>query len=140
MPLVIAGGQVEEQPVSEARERARKIDPEFARGELVRVAGGRNQAEAQLIQNLLIEEGIPSLLRRSAGSDVPEMLAAGDRDVLVPESGAQAARDVLLAAELLPSAAAPALQQPNPIKLLAVVLGGGALTALIAWGLLELSG
>ena len=140
MPLVIAGGQVEEQPLSDARERARKIDPEYARGELVRVAGGRNQAEAQLIQNLLIEEGIPSLLRRSVGSDVPEMLAAGDRDVLVPESGAQAARDVLLAAELLPSAAAAAMQQPNPIKLLAVVLGGGALTALIAWTLLELTG
>jgi hypothetical protein len=139
MPLVIAGGQVEEHPVSEARERARKIEPEYARGELVRVAGGRNQAEAQLIQNLLLEEGIPSLLRRSVGSDVPEMLAAGDRDVLVPESGAQAARDVLLAAELLPSASAAAIERPNPIKLLAVVLGGGAFTALIAWALLELS-
>ena len=139
MPLVIAGTEVEERPVSEARERARKIDPEYARGELVHVAGGRNQAEAQLIQNLLLEEGIPSLLKRSVGSDVPEMLAAGDRDVFVPESGAQAARDVLLAAELLPSASAQQFERPNPLKLLAVVLGGGALTALIAWVLLELS-
>jgi hypothetical protein len=138
MPLVIAGGEVEEHPQSEARERARKIKPEFARGELVRVAGGRNQAEAQLIQNLLIEEGVPSLLKRAVGSDVPEMLAAGERDVFVPESGVQAARDVLLAAELLPSDVAP-LQRPNPLKLLLVVLAGGALTALVAWALLELS-
>ena len=41
------------------------------------VAMGRNQAEADLIANLLLEEGIPSLVRRSAGADVPEMLAAG---------------------------------------------------------------
>ena len=51
---------------------------------LVRVAGGRNQAEAELIQGLLLEEGVPSVLRRTAGFDVPDYLAAGPRDVLVP--------------------------------------------------------
>ena len=45
---------------------------------------------------LLLEEGVPSTLRRSAGFDVPDMLAAGPRDVLVPESGLEAARDVLM--------------------------------------------
>ena len=58
----------------------------------MRVAGGRNQAEAEFIQGLLLEEGVPSLLRRSRGFDVPDYLAAGPRDVLVPESGAPAAR------------------------------------------------
>jgi hypothetical protein len=35
------------------------------------------------------------MLRRSAGFDVAEGLAAGPRDVLVPESGAEAAREAL---------------------------------------------
>ena len=77
-----------EEPLSDAHGRARKIDPEYTRGELVRVAGGRNQAEAELIQGMLLEEGVPSMLRRSRGFDVPDMLAAGPRDVMVPASGA----------------------------------------------------
>ena len=79
-----------------------KIDPEYTRGELIRVAGGRNQAEAELIQNLLLEEGIPSVVRRSAGFDVPDYLAGGPRDVLVAESAVPAARDMLLEADLAP--------------------------------------
>ena len=137
MPLVISSREVEEQPGSEARQRARKIKPEFARGELVRVAGGRNQAEAELIQNLLLEEGIPSLLKRSTAFDVPDFLAAGERDVLVPESGAEAAREFLISADLMPSARLAPMARPNPVTLLVLFLGGGALTALVAWLLLE---
>ena len=44
---------------------------------------------------MLLEEGIPSLLRRTAGFDVPDFLAAGPRDVFVPQSGALAAREAL---------------------------------------------
>ena len=44
---------------------------------------------------MLLEEGIPSLTRRSGGFDVPDFLAAGPRDILVPQSGAQAAREAL---------------------------------------------
>ena len=95
MPLVTPGGEPLDEPLSEAHERARKIDPRYTEGELVRVAGGRNQAEAELIQGLLLEEGVPSILRRSAGFDVPDFLAAGPRDVLVPEAGAEAARELL---------------------------------------------
>ena len=84
MPLVAAGGEPLDEPLSEAHERARKIDPRYTEGELVRVAGGRNQAEAELIQGLLLEEGVPSILRRTAGFDVPDFLAAGPRDVMVP--------------------------------------------------------
>ena len=76
MPLVYSGGG-EQESVTGAQEHARKIRPQYARGELVRVAGGRNQAEAELIQGMLLEEGIPSILRRTRGFDVPDFLAAG---------------------------------------------------------------
>jgi hypothetical protein len=130
MPLVYVGAGGAEYPASEARVRARKIRPEYTEGRLVRVAGGRNQAEAELIQNLLLEEGVPSVLRRAAGFDVPDFLAAGPRDVLVPEAGAEIARDVLLESDLAPQeGGAP----PRPALVVAAVAGGGALTALIAW-------
>lgn len=77
------------------RERARKIRPEYAEGTLVKVARAGSQPEAEFIEGLLLEEGIPCMLRRSAGFDVPEVLAGGARDVMVPESGAQAAREAL---------------------------------------------
>jgi hypothetical protein len=87
----------------EQRARARKIRPQYAEGELVRVARAQHQAEAELIQNLLLEEGIPSMTRRSGGFDVPDFLAAGPRDILVPSSGAEAARDLLQPAPDEPS-------------------------------------
>jgi hypothetical protein len=138
MPLVKAGGGSLEAPLSEAHGRARKINPAYTEGPLVRVAGGRNQAEAELIQGLLLEEGVPSVLRRSAGFDVPDFLAAGPRDVLVPEAGARTAREVLLQTDLAPpQRAAP---RPNPAKLAAAVLAGAGLTALVAWALQNAAG
>ena len=62
---------VEEPPRSELAIRARKVRPGYAEGPLVRVAFARHQAEAEMIQGLLLEEGIPSLVRRSGGFDVP---------------------------------------------------------------------
>jgi pimeloyl-ACP methyl ester carboxylesterase len=135
MPLVHAGADSAEEPRSEAHARARKIRPELTRGDLVRVAGGRNQAEAELIQNLLLEEGVPSVLRRSAGFDVPDFLAAGERDVLVPESGAQIARELLHEAQLGPREGS--IAEPRPGLLLAAILGGGLVTALAAWLLMQ---
>ena len=83
------------------RQRVRKIKPQLSEGELVRVIGASNQAEAEMIQGMLLEEGVPSLLRRALGSDVPDFLAAGRRDVLVPASGLVTAREVLLQAEMI---------------------------------------
>lgn len=83
------------------RQRVRKIKPQLSEGELVRVIGASNQAEAEMIQGMLLEEGVPSLLRRALGSDVPDFLAAGRRDVLVPASGLLTAREVLLQAEMI---------------------------------------
>jgi zinc-ribbon domain len=128
MPLVLRGAGVEE-PVSEARARARKIKPQYAEGELVRVTGARNQAEAEFVQGLLLEEGVPSLLRRARGFDVPDYLAAGPRDVLVPASGAPTAREVLLQADMLPAA----VEGPRPWRLLAGLLAAAALVAVVLW-------
>lgn len=114
----------------ERRASARKINRAYAEGELVTVATGRNQAEAELIAGLLLEEGVPSLVRRSRGFDVPEMLAAGPRDVLVPRSGEQVARQALLQADLDDGPPPPG---PSPGRVLAVLLVGVALVALIVW-------
>ena len=94
LPLVHAPGTGFE-PLSEAGERARKVRPQYAEGPLVRVAFARHQAEAELIQGLLLEEGVPSLVKRSRGFDVPDFLASGPRDIFVPASGEDIARDVL---------------------------------------------
>ena len=131
MPLVRSGAEPLEAPLSEAHGRARKIDPAFTEGDLVRVAGGRNQAEAELIQGLLLEWGVPSILRRSAGFDVPDFLAAGPRDVLVPSAGAETAREVLLEADMAPTTGER--RAPRPLLLAAVIALGGAATALVAW-------
>jgi hypothetical protein len=132
MPLVYAGARGLEAPVTAAHERARKIKPQFAEGDLVRVAGGRNQAEAEFIQGLLLEEGVPSMLRRSAGFDVPDYLAAGPRDVMVPASGARTAQDVLLQADLAPPPAVPGLPG-SPVKVLLALVATFAVVGLIVW-------
>ena len=60
---------------------------------LRKIAWAPNQAEAELIQGLLREQGIPSVERRAP--DVPDFLAAGPRDIYVPESAAERARELL---------------------------------------------
>ena len=94
MPLVHAD-DAEQAPLDTAHEQARKIHPRFARGELLRVTVASNLAEAELIKGVLLEQGIPSLIRRTAGFDVPDFLAAGPRDVLVPEAGFETAKALL---------------------------------------------
>lgn len=62
-------------------------------GKLVKVAFARHQMEAEMIQGLLGEHGIPSMVQRTV--DNPEFLAAGPRQILVPEELAEEAREVL---------------------------------------------
>jgi hypothetical protein len=131
MPLVYSAGAGADAPVTEARERARKIKPQFTEGELVRVVSAQHQAEAEMVQGILLEEGIPSMTRRSAGFDVPDMLAAGRRDILVPASGVQIAREVLLQADLLGPAPGPAVERPA--RLLGVLLAVVVVVGVIAW-------
>src|SRR3954447_2812615 len=131
MPLTYAVRAGVDAPVSAARDRARKIKPQYSEGDLVSVAGARNQAEAELIQGLLLEEGVPSMLRRTRGFDVPDMLAAGPRDVMVPQSGAPVAREVLLEAELVSDSEADAIARPAGVLL--GLLAAVAVVAIIAW-------
>ena len=132
MPLVYAGTAGVDQPVTERHARARKIKPQYAEGPLVRVAGARHQAEAEFIQGLLLEEGVPSMLRRTRGFDVPDMLAAGPRDVMVPQTGFDAAREVLLQADVIAAdPEGPAVDRP--LRILAWLLGAIAVVALILW-------
>jgi len=64
-------------------------------GKLVKVAFARNQVEAEMLQGLLAEAGIASILKRSFGFDNPDFFASGPRDVMVNEGAAQRAREVL---------------------------------------------
>ncbi len=139
MPLVYAGRRDVEEPRDQAHERARKVRPELTRGDLVRVGWARNQAEAELIQNLLLEEGIPSVVRRSAGFDVPDFLAAGPRDVLVSESGAELARQTLHRADVEPAALRPpqAPSRAQVARIAAGIIAGASVAAAIAWALLH---
>jgi hypothetical protein len=129
MPLIHPGGL--EARVSERQERARKIKPQYAQGSLVRVAWTRNQAEAELIEGMLLEEGIPSLLRRPAGFDVPDFMAAGPRDVLVARSGLEAAREVLGQGEPLGRMDAPRPGTPRATRVLAALLLGVAVLTVV---------
>jgi hypothetical protein len=91
MPLVYAPG-LESTPVGERERKARKIKPQYTEGALVQVARAENLAQAELLQGLLLEEGIPSMLRGSIAGYAPVI---GTREILVPESGAEAAREAL---------------------------------------------
>jgi hypothetical protein len=129
LPLVHGDGVIES--VGERHERARKVKPQFTEGRLVRVAGARNQAEAEFIQGLLLEEGVPSMLRRSAGFDVPDFLAAGPRDILVPEAALATAREMLLQGELISDE--PPERVVAPGRLLAGLVLALLVGALVVW-------
>ena len=127
LPLVPEGGPAE-AVVDERGERLRKIKKQYSEGELVRVKVARQQPEAEFVQSLLLDAGIPSTLRRTRGFDVPEMLAAGPRDVLVPASGVEAAREVLLEAEMIDDRPA---EPTSPSRLFAGVVAAFAVVAVV---------
>lgn len=141
MPLVYAGTR-DLAPITEAHEKARKVKPQYVGGELIRVAGGRNLAEAELIQGMLLEEGIPSMQRRARGSDVPDFLAGGRRDIMVPQAAYEAAHALLSETE---SRGGPGPERiegsspQSPAKLLAGILIAVAIAALIVFALYELT-
>ena len=144
MPLTYAGKVDIEESATGSREQARKINPEYTRGDLRRVTTASQQPEAELIQMLLLEEGIPSTVRRSAGFDVPDFLAAGPRDVLVPESGLGIAREILRQSEIIdePQTAPPGMStapgRPAAMLLLGLLLGSSVL-GLVIWLVLTIN-
>jgi hypothetical protein len=131
LPLVLQATGEETDYESERHRRLRKVKPQLSEGELVKVAWARNEAEGEFIQGLLLEEGVPSMLRRSAGFDVPDFLAAGPRDVMVPISGAQTAREVLLQADVITPGETG--RPVDPRRLLAGLLVALAIGALLVW-------
>jgi hypothetical protein len=64
-------------------------------GKLVKVGFARNQAEAEMLQALLLQSQIPSILKRSGGFDNPDFLSAGPRDIWVNKEHAVEARRII---------------------------------------------
>jgi hypothetical protein len=64
-------------------------------GKLVKVGFGRNQAEAEMLQGLLLDADIPSILKRSRGFDNPDFLGGGPHDIWVNSEHAHPARRLL---------------------------------------------
>jgi hypothetical protein len=62
---------------------------------LVKVAWAPNPPDAELLQGILREAGIPSMVRRSGAGFEPDLLGSGPREILVAESEAERAREVL---------------------------------------------
>ena len=58
------------------------------------VAVAQHQPEAELLANMLAEIEVPVMIRR-ASMDVPDMLAAGPRELLVPADREIEARALL---------------------------------------------
>lgn len=58
------------------------------------VAVAQHQPEAELLANMLAELEVPVMIRR-ASMDVPDMLAAGPRELLVPADREIEARALL---------------------------------------------
>jgi len=83
------------RPTTRRREQARKIDPTYAQGPLVELVRARNEAEAEFLRSLLLEYGIPAVLRRAADLRAPDPLGGGPFELLVAASGLEAAREVL---------------------------------------------
>jgi hypothetical protein len=61
----------------------------------VKVAAAPDETDALLMEGVLKDAGIPSLIQRAPGFDAPDFLAAGPRDVLVPGSLVEEAKQVL---------------------------------------------
>ena len=136
LPLVHAERAA--QP-SERQERARKVKRQYSDGRLVRVASARHQAEAEMLSQMLLEEGVASVVQRSGGFDVPDFLAAGPRDIMVTESGADVARDVLRtepppggSAPARPRAGTPLWVQALAVTMIAVVIAATAAGIMLA--------
>jgi predicted esterase len=61
----------------------------------VKVAAAPDESVALLMDGVLKDAGIPSLIKRAAGFDAPDFLSAGPRDVLVPASLVEEAKQIL---------------------------------------------
>jgi hypothetical protein len=61
----------------------------------MKVAVAPNETIALLMEGLLHDAGVPPLIQRAPGFDVPDFLSASPRGVLVPSAYLEEARRVL---------------------------------------------
>lgn len=61
----------------------------------MKVAVAPNETSALLMDGVLKDAGVPALIQRAPGFDAPDFLSAGPRDVLVPGSLLEEARQLL---------------------------------------------
>jgi hypothetical protein len=61
----------------------------------VKVAAAPDESSTLLMEGLLKDADIPSLIQRAPGFDAPDFLSAGPRDLLVPASLLGEAKQVL---------------------------------------------
>jgi Putative prokaryotic signal transducing protein len=109
-----------------------RLRPEYAQGELVAVTTVRNPAEAEMLRDMLLDEGIPSMVRMARSSNPFEMAGGAPHDVLVRESGYEAAYELVHGHP--PEPVPPTSRSgPEPGNLLAVVLIVLGLIALVVW-------
>ncbi len=61
----------------------------------MKVAVAPNETSALLMDGVLKDAGVQALIQRAPGFDVPDFLSSGPRDVLVPGSLLEEARQLL---------------------------------------------
>jgi hypothetical protein len=109
-----------------------RLRPEYAHGELVAVTTVSNPAEAEMLREMLLAEGIPSMVRLARSLDPRLLPTGGPHEVLVRESGYEAAYQ-LVHGEPPPVKAPGSRSGPEPGNLLAIVLIAFGLIALLIW-------
>jgi len=116
-------------------------------GKLVKVGFARNRVEAEMLQGLLLDAGIPSILKRSAGFDNPDFLAGGPHDIWVNAQQARDARELLEEtltesdgeAEAEALGRRPVSEPMTPERLAVWVIGATGAAAVLVWVLWELT-
>ena len=61
----------------------------------IKVAVAPNETSALLMDGVLKDAGVPALIQRAPGFDVPDFLSSGPRDMQVPGALFEEARQIL---------------------------------------------
>jgi hypothetical protein len=109
-----------------------RVRPEYTYGDLVTVTTVPNVAEGEMLRGMLLEEGIPSMVRPARSSAIPQVLGIGPHEVVVPESAYETAYQLVHGEP--PQPAHPGSRsRPAPGNLLAVVLIVAGALAFLVW-------
>jgi Putative prokaryotic signal transducing protein len=103
----------------------RRPRPEYTIGDLRCVVVAMNLAEAEMLEDMLRSEGIPCVVRRAGSGANAYVGMAGQREILVPEGGLAAARDLLLI-----KSNAPREEVSTRLTIVAAAIGAIALLVL----------